>query len=139
MGYLLDTNVISEPLKRNANELALERIAALNPNNCFLSALTLGEVRKGIELYKDEARRHKLERWLEQKLVAELRGRILPYDLRVADRWGRMMAQTPRPLAVIDGLLAATALTHDLVLATRNVRDFADIAGLRLFDPWAMD
>ncbi len=137
MGFLLDTNVVSEPLKRNANPVALERIAALNPTQCFLSTLTLGELRKGIESAKDDTHKNKLESWLVNQLVPRFHLRIHAIDERVADRWGRMIAQTPRPLPVIDSLLAATALTHDLILATRNVRDFADIAGLRLYDPWS--
>ncbi|MBC7710348.1 MAG: type II toxin-antitoxin system VapC family toxin [Rhizobacter sp.] len=136
MGFLLDTNVVSEPLKRNANPVAVERIAALNPSQCFLSTLTLGELRKGIESAKDATHKHKLESWLVNQLVPRFESRIHAIDMRVADRWGRMIAQTPRPLPLVDSLLAATALTHDLILATRNVRDFADIAGLRLYDPW---
>jgi toxin FitB len=136
MGFLLDTNVVSEPLKRNAHPGALERIAALDPSQCFLSTLTLGEIRKGIETAKDVLRKHKLESWLENQLIPRFAGRIHDIDARVADRWGRMIAQTPRPLPVMDSLLAATALAHDLILATRNVRDFADIVGLRLYDPW---
>ena len=137
MGFLLDTNVVSEPLKRNANPHVLERIAALNPTRCFLSTLTLGELRKGIESAKEVTHKHKLEAWLVNQLVPRFESRIYAIDTEVADRWGRMIAQTPRPLPVVDSLLAATALTHDLILATRNVRDFADIAGLRLYDPWS--
>ncbi len=104
-----------------------------------VSTLTLGELRKGVEGAKDSTRKRRLESWLEEQLIARFDSRIHNIDQRVADRWGRMIAQTLRPLPVIDSLLAATALTHDLILATRNVRDFADIAGLRLYDPWGDD
>jgi toxin FitB len=104
--------------------------------NAYVSALTLGEIRKGIEGAIEAKRKNRLESWLENQLVARFETRIHQIDAVVADRWGRMVARTPRPLPVIDSLLAATALTHDLILATRNVRDFADIVGLRLYDPW---
>jgi toxin FitB len=102
-----------------------------------ISALTLGEIRKGIEGAIDSTRKHRLEAWLESQLIARFEARIHAIDPLVADRWGRMVAQTLRPLPVMDSLLAATALAHDLVLATRNVRDFDGITGLRLYDPWA--
>lgn len=87
--------------------------------------LTLGEIREGVERVADAERRLKLMDWLESDLPAFSSGRILGIDSAVADRWGRMLAAAGRPLSAVDSLLAATAAEHDLVLVTRNVRDFA--------------
>ncbi len=101
----------------------------------FLSVLTLGEIRKGIELLPDDDRRLKLSDWLEVELPAFFAGRILAVDAAVADRWGRLHAGARRAMPAVDGLLAATALTHGLRLVTRNARDFA-YTGLDVIDPW---
>ena len=102
----------------------------------FVSVLTLGEIRKGIESLrpKDAAQAAALELWC-QRVAAAFSGRLLPVDATVADAWGRMNARSPLP--AIDGLLAATAHTHGLTLVTRNVRDFgrAGVALLNPFDP----
>ena len=101
----------------------------------FLSVLTLGEIRKGVEGVADAQRRMALLDWLEADLPAYFSGRILPIDAQVADRWGRVAAAAHRPVAAIDSLLAATALRHDLNLVTRNERDFSGF-GLQLINPW---
>ncbi len=102
----------------------------------YLSVLTLGEIRKGVEGISDEMRRQALIDWLETDLPSFFTGRILPVDGAVADRWGRLVAAAGRPLPAIDSLLAATALEHDLVLVTRNVKDFADLP-VEIFNPWS--
>ena len=94
----------------------------------YLSVLTLGEIRKGIEGLRDPPRRLGLLDWLETGLPAFFSGRILPVDAAVADRWGRLVAQAGRPLPVIDSLLAATAAQHGLILVTRNLRDMQGLA-----------
>ena len=135
MAYLLDTNVISEPMRAKPNMKIVRWLDELE--SAHVSVLTFGELRKGIDGAKDEVRRSRLEAWLERELVARFAQRTHAVDTRIADRWGRLVASAARPLPVVDSLLAATALTHDLILATRNVHDFADIAGLRLYDPWS--
>jgi len=105
------------------------------PASMFISALTLGEIRRGIECLSDERRRLALADWLERELPLFFGNRVLAVDTGVADRWGRLLAAAGRPLPVIDSLLAATALEHDLVLVTRNLRDFG-VAGLRTINPW---
>jgi hypothetical protein len=96
----------------------------------------LGEIRKGIAAVKDASRRVTLETWLDSDLVLRFAGRILPIDHPVADRWGRLAAQAaPRVLPVIDGLLAATALHHNLTLVTRNTKDVAP-TDVPVFNPW---
>ena len=99
------------------------------------SVLTLGEIRKGVELRPADARKAALQEWLDIQLPRFFRGRVLGIDAATAERWGRVTASAGRPVPSVDGLLAATALQHDLVLVTRNVRDFADL-GVRLLNPW---
>lgn len=100
-----------------------------------MSVLTLGEIRKGIERLTDKKRREKLRLWIEHELPAWFEGRVLPVDIAVADRWGRLLAQAGRSVPTIDSLLAATALHHELRLVTRNARDF-DYPGLEVINPW---
>ncbi|MDP1653317.1 MAG: type II toxin-antitoxin system VapC family toxin [Rhodocyclaceae bacterium] len=136
MSYLVDTNVLSE-LKRKSPDLGVANWFAQRPAaSLYLSVLTLGEIRKGIEGAGSEKRRLALLDWLETDLAAFFLGRTLPIDAAVADRWGRLVAAAGRPLPAIDSLLAATALEHDLVLVTRNVKDFAGLP-VQCFNPWA--
>ena len=136
MSYLVDTNVLSE-LRRMAPNKAVQGWFAARPaSTLFLSVLTLGEIRKGVEAVADAQRRMRLNDWLAADLPAFFTGRILGIDTAVADRWGRMVATAGRPLPAIDSLLAATAAQHGLVLVTRNVRDFAGLP-VQLLDPWA--
>jgi predicted nucleic acid-binding protein len=135
MSYLVDTNALSELRRKAPDPHVRAWFAARPPITLFLSVLTLGEIRKGIEAVADAERRLLLADWLEVELPAFFTGRILPVDAAVADRWGRLVAAAGRPLPAIDSLLAATAVEHDLTLVTRNVRDFAGL-GTRVIDPW---
>jgi predicted nucleic acid-binding protein len=137
-GFLLDTNCISEFMSLRPERRVLDWLDGTDERLLFLSVLTLGEVRKGIEGAAPGKRRARLESWLEVELPARFAGRVLPIDHAVADRWGSLAAagkRRGRPLATIDGLLAATALEHDLALVSRNVGDFAGI-GLSVLNPW---
>lgn len=136
MSYLVDTNVLSELRRRQPDQGVVEWFAQRPARVLFLSVLTLGEIRKGVEALSDGDRRLKLLDWLETDLPAFFAGRILPVDLPVADRWGRLLAEMQRPLPAIDSLLAATALHHELRLVTRNQKDFA-YPGLEVINPWA--
>lgn len=135
MSYLVDTNVLSE-LRRKTPEPAVARWFADRPaSTLYLSVLTLGELRKGIERLAEPARRLALLDWLETELPAFFAGRLLALDAAVADRWGHLQARAGRPLPAIDSLLAATAQQHGLILVTRNVRDVVDL-GVQVLDPW---
>ena len=136
MSYLVDTNVLSELRRKRPNKPVLGWFGERPASTLFLSVLTLGELRKGIETVADAERRMRLIDWLEADLPAFFTGRILGIDAAVADRWGRMLAAAGRPLPAIDSLLAATAAQHDMVLVTRNVRDFAGLP-VQVLDPWA--
>ena len=127
-GFLLDTNVISELVKPTPDAKVVAWVEQTGENLLFLSVLTLGEIRKGIAAVRSETRRSRLESWLETELRARFAGRILPVDEAVADRWGSlsaMAAAVGKPVPVVDGLLAATALHHNLTFVTRNTSDVA--------------
>jgi predicted nucleic acid-binding protein len=136
LSYLLDTNVISELRKgRRADPNVTAWFAELADEEVFLSVLTIGEIRRGIESVRrrDPDAAAALDRWLA--LLSEAHGdRILPIDRAIAEEWGRM--NVPDPLPVVDGLLAATAQVLGLTLVTRNVADVEGI-GVELFDPFA--
>jgi len=120
MGYLLDTNVISEIRKRERCHPRVRRwFAQVEDDGIFLSVLVLGEIRRGIELIRrrDDVAARSLDRWLKG-LERRFEDRILPVTAEICERWGRIGLE--RPLPPIDGLLAATALHHDLTLVTRN-------------------
>jgi predicted nucleic acid-binding protein len=136
-GFLLDTNVISELVRAKPDEKVTSWVASLDENLLYLSVLTFAEIRKGIALLKPSSRRISLEAWLDGDLTLRFAGRILPIDQPVADRWGLLAAQSEPQfrLPVIDGLLAATALHHNLTLVTRNTRHLAPTS-VPLFNPW---
>jgi predicted nucleic acid-binding protein len=137
-GFLLDTNVISELVKRKPDARVTAWVGDTNESLFYLSVLTIGEIRKGATSLADTARRVALEAWLDSDLALRFVGRILPIDQAVADRWGRLVAEASTAgavLPVIDGLLAATALQHDLTLVTRNNKDVKGTR-VRLFNPW---
>ena len=135
MSYLIDTNVISELRKgKRADSGVVSWFAGLADEEVFLSALTLGEIRRGIESIRrrDSAAAAALESWLGRISDAH-RDRIVPVDRAIAEEWGRMNA--PDPLPVVDGLLAATAKVVGLTLATRNTDDIAR-SGVSFFNPF---
>jgi toxin FitB len=137
-GFLLDTNIISELIKAKPESRVTQWIENSDKTLLYLSVLPLGEIRKGIASLPQSARRGAVETWLTHDLVLRFSGRILPIDEPVADRWGRIAgsaAAKKSPFPVIDGLFAATAQQHDLVLVTRNTRDIAT-TGVTAFDPW---
>lgn len=136
MSYLLDTNVLSELRRKTPDAGVVEWFSRRPATTLFLSVLTLGELRKGIEAVADAQRRMALTDWLETDLPGFFAGRILTVDVLVADRWGRLVAAAGRPLPAIDSLLGATAAQHGLSLVTRNKRDFVEM-GLDVINPWA--
>lgn len=135
MSYLLDTNIISELVRPKPAKAVLAWFENIPSEALHISVLTLGEIRKGVEQMPDGARREKLRLWLEHDLADWFETRVLPIDIQVADRWGRLIAQMGRPVPSIDSLLAATALHHELRLVTRNQKDF-DYPGLEVINPW---
>lgn len=131
MSYLIDTNVLSELRRKKPDPGVVEWFTLHPAGSLYLSVLTLGEIRKGIEGVADATRRQALLDWLETELPAFFAGRLIAVDAAVADRWGRLIAHAGRPLPAIDSLLAATALEHDLVLVTRNTVSAPQTPSLR--------
>jgi predicted nucleic acid-binding protein len=135
MGYLIDTNILSEMRKGSRGHPRLVAWSTHAPQReLFLSVMVVGEVRCGIERLRgrDPAQSASLEAWLG-RVCAAFAGQILPVTHEIAERWGRLSATSP--LAEVDGLLAATAIVHDLIVVTRNTRDFAR-TGVTLVNPF---
>jgi toxin FitB len=123
LSYLVDTNVVSELRRgRRCDPGVAAFFSEVSAADLYLSALTVGEIRKGIENIRrrDKRTAELLEAWLGE-LVATFSDRILPIDEGIAEQWGRF--NVPDPLPVVDSLLAATASVHGLTLVTRNVKD----------------
>lgn len=137
-GYLLDTNCISEMVRTRPEPRVLNWVDAADEMLLYLSVLTLGEIRKGLAPLPSGKRRTFLESWLEVELYARFSGRILPIDSAVAERWGMLAAgarMSGRSLPVVDGLLAATALQHNLTIVSRNTVNFTG-THVPLVNPW---
>jgi toxin FitB len=134
MGYLIDTNALSELRKPHCEPRLKLWFAAAAPEDLFLSVLVLGEIRHGAEACrrKDPVQAASLDAWIT-KVETDYTGRILPVTREIADYWGRL--GVPDKVPVIDGLLAATALFHRLTLVTRNTRDVVR-TGAALFNPF---
>lgn len=136
-GYLLDTCAVSEFAKREPDPRFLAWASEVDPFSTYLSAVTVGELRYGIEL-SPEDRRERLESWMAQEIVPEFGARILAFDREVAERWGALRARARRSgriLSALDAAIAATAAHYDLTLVTRNESDFA-AARVTIFNPW---
>lgn len=134
MNYLLDTNIVSEIRKPQADLNVQAWFASTRADELYLSVLTVGEIRRGIERLRrrDSAQAGIFEAWLAT-LRRDFAQRVLPVTAEVADEWGRL--GVPDPIPTVDGLLAATARVADLTLVTRNTADLIH-SGVRLLDPF---
>ena len=135
MSYLIDTCALSELRRKNPDDNVVGWFEARSQQGLYLSVLTLGEIRKGVEALADARRKDKILNWLEHELPFWFEDRILPIDAGVADEWGRLLARVGRSLPAIDSLIAATAIHSRLTVVTRNVSDF-NYAGVDVFNPW---
>lgn len=136
MGFLIDTNILSELQKGGRADIGVKTwYNNCDPDDFFLSVLVVGEIRQGIERLRrrDPIQAERLEHRLDD-VRSMMQGRILAITESIAQRWGSI--NSPDPLPVIDGLLAATALEHGLTLVTRNVRDVKR-SGVALFNPFS--
>ena len=140
MAFLLDTNVVSETVRPRPDKTVLDWIEAQVPSDLFLAAQTIGELVRGARKVREQARRERFERWIEQDLARQFDGRVVPFDGHTATVWGRLMGdgdRAGRPPAAADAQIAAVAIHHELVLVTRNVRDFARF-DIQLLNPWGV-
>lgn len=138
MRLLLDTNVLSEVTKPSPDRGVLKWLDGLDEDRAFISVVSLAEIRRGVALMDEGRRREALGEWLARDLPQRFEHRVLVVDEPVALAWGDMMGlakRRGRGLSSMDGLIAATAIAHDLTLATRNTKDFEGF-GIEVFDPW---
>jgi len=138
VNYLLDTCLISELVASQPNPKVVRWVDNVEEDKLFLSAITIGEIKRGIEKLADSRRKSALREWLEDDLLIRFRDRILPIDTRVMLVWGKLAADLEkqgRPMPAIDSLIAATCLLGGLDLVTRNESDFAH-CGVSVINPW---
>jgi predicted nucleic acid-binding protein len=137
MIYLLDTNVISETIKPKPNKKVIEWLESIPSHHFALSVISLGEIRKGVEKLQDLSKKTKIIQWLEIDLIASFTGRIIVIDEKVVEKWGYICAKATLP--AVDALIAASALTNNLKIVTRNTNDFISIPGLEIINPWELE
>ena len=138
MSYLLDTCVISELASKRPDPKVTRWIDSVDPDSVYLSTVTIGEVRKGIEKARDPKRKKTLDAWLRDELLVRFQSRMVVLDVDVFLEWGALMGRLESrgvPMPAMDSLVAAAALHHRLVLVTRNEADFVN-AGVELLNPW---
>jgi len=137
--YLLDTNVISEIQKSKCNENVRSFIETLNWEDMYLSVVTIGELCYGIEKLPSGKKKHDLSIWLYSKVPEWFNRRIVEADTEVMLEWAKIRARTEKTLPVADTIIAASSIVHHMFLVTRNVKDFDEIDGINLFNPWEFD
>lgn len=134
--WLLDTVTISELIKTQSNTAALEWLESQDSSSLFTSTICLGELRYGQERLAPGRRKTELKAWINVSIIPFFAQRILSVDVDVSKTWAELRALSPRTFPVLDSLIAATALTHDLIVVTRNTKDF-EAFGVQVFNPWA--
>lgn len=138
MSYLLDTCCISELVKPQPNEKVVQWVSERSELDLYLSVITFGELRKGIEKLPASQKRRRLTHWINEDLLHRFHNRVLDIRLPEINRWGKVLAKAEKkgtPMPAIDALLAATALVHDLAIVTRNTKDMKT-SGVELINPW---
>lgn len=136
MSYLLDTNIISERIKKSPNPSLIQWFDSVPIESLYLSVLTIGEIKKGIESISDQKKKAKLLHWVEHDLIDLFKDRILSIDLDISIKWGLLCSQIKRTLPTTDSLIASTAIINNLKLVTRNTKDFNDYLNLELVNPF---
>ncbi|MDR0597785.1 MAG: type II toxin-antitoxin system VapC family toxin [Treponema sp.] len=136
MNYLLDTNVASEIRKRNCNINVKRFVDNYDRKTFFISAVSIGEISYGVERLPPGEKKIRFAYFLNVQIPEWFEDRIIPVDREVMREWGRICARIGRTLPLLDSLIAATALARGFTVATRNTRDFADIEGILLLNPW---
>ncbi|MEP7189385.1 MAG: type II toxin-antitoxin system VapC family toxin [Roseiflexaceae bacterium] len=140
MNYLLDTNVISELIARAPNQQVVDWIDSLVPETVYLSVITIGELRKGIEKLAPSRRKDELTIWLESDLLLRFIDKVVNITVDVMLVWGELTGRLEREgktIAAIDSLIAATVLEGSYTLVTRNETDF-QFTGVPLVNPWKL-
>lgn len=138
MNYLLDTCVISELVAKSPNEKVVGWVRSIPEDSLYMSVITIGEIKKGIERLSESKRKHDLNAWLNDELLERFKNRLSVLDVAVLSEWGRLVARLEsegKMMPAIDSLIAATALLNGFTLVTRNVADFA-ATGVEVLNPW---
>jgi toxin FitB len=138
MRWLLDTCVISELVAGKPNKRVVEWVDTIESEQVYLTVITVGEIRKGIEKLPDSKKKRRLHTWLAEDLLLRFRGRIVPIDVDIVLTWGGLtgkLEKEGKKMGAIDALIAATALSGEFVLVTRNSKDFMN-TGIEIFNPW---
>ena len=138
MNYVLDTNVISELVTRQPNRRVIDWLDTLDPNSVYLTVITIGEIRRGIEKLPPSKRKDTLKAWLKTDLLTRFQGRILDLTTEVSLMWGELTGRLEnegKTMTAIDSLIAAIVLQRNYTLVTRNDRDFQH-SGLTIINPW---
>ncbi|MFF3223202.1 type II toxin-antitoxin system VapC family toxin [Nocardia suismassiliense] len=138
MGYLLDTNAVSEWIKPRPDPGLIEWLHDADEERMFLSVITIGEIRRGVDRMSNGRRKARLTTWLSDQVTDRFDARLLPIDLGVAQAWGRIRARAEgvgHRVDAVDALIAATAEAHGLAVVTRNEKDFRG-TGVQVLCPW---
>ena len=136
MKYLLDTNIISETRKSDCDPRVKAFINGIDPEDMYISAISIGEISYGMEKLPAGKKKHDLAIWLYSKLPEWFHRRIISLDTDVMTEWGRSRALADRNMPAVDMMIAAAAITHHMTLVTRNIKDFEGIEGLMVINPW---
>jgi toxin FitB len=138
MNYLLDTCLISELIKPKPKKSVVNWIKQIDDDSLFISVLTLGELQKGVSKLPDSKKKNSLQNWLNTELTQRFENRIISINQQIATTWGHIQGtaeQQGKKIPAIDSLLAATAITYDLTVVTRNHSDMVR-TGAKIFNPW---
>lgn len=138
MKYLLDTNVISEFISKNPNQKVVKYILTLDETDLYLSAITIGEIKAGIEKLDNSRKKETLLRWLEKDLLNRFKNKIIPVDTDVMLKWGEInnrLKKLGTPLPIMDSLIGTSCEVYNMTLLTRNEKDFKNI-NIQIINPF---
>ena len=138
MKYLLDTNIISELISNQPNQSVLDFLSLINENDIYLSVITIGEIKSGIENVKSLDKKEKLSKWLEDELLKRFENRIINIDINAMMTWGKInqnLKSIGKPLPIMDSLIATSWICHEFILITRNEKDFQNLE-LKIINPF---
>lgn len=138
MKYLLDTNIISELISIQPNQAVIDFLSSIDENNTYLSVITIGEIKAGIENVKNLDKKEKFAKWLEEELLKRFENRIIDIDVNVMITWAKIsqnLKNIGKPLPIMDLLIASSCIYNEFVLVTRNEKDFKNLE-LKILNPF---